>query len=78
MWNPINDYQLAINISSTIQNKIAALKQHITQNGSINYVEAIQGLARYCGAMSMSGDYAEVFEVIKINIQSNNITGVLF
>jgi len=32
----------------------------------MDYLGAIRGLAKYRGIMSMAGQYAEVFEVLKI------------
>lgn len=65
VWNPISEYQLSIDISSVIEQKIRAIQIHHSQIGEISYAEAIRGLARYRGIMSMTGEYAEVFEVIK-------------
>lgn len=65
VWHPLPVYQLAVDISAEIETKMAALACHRSQVRAIPYDEAFRGLARYRGIMSLSGDYAEVFEVIR-------------
>lgn len=65
VWNPIPEYQLSVDISSVIERKVRAIQVHHSQVGEVDYVEAIRGLARYRGVMSMTGEYAEVFEILK-------------
>ena len=65
VWHPLSTYQLAVDISAEIETKMAALACHRSQLRAIPYDEAFRGLARYRGIMSISGDYAEVFEVIR-------------
>lgn len=64
VWSPIGAYQKAVDISSAIHLKLDALKRHRSQIDVIDYVGAIEGLARYRGAMTFSGSHAEVFEVL--------------
>ena len=64
-WHPLLTYQLAVDISAEIETKMAALACHRSQMEVIPYDQAFRGLARYRGIMSISGDYAEVFEVIQ-------------
>ena len=66
VWNPISEYQLSLNIESVIDRKMEALRAHSSQVGGIDYIAAIKGLAKYRGVMSMAGEYAEVFEVLRI------------
>jgi N-acetylglucosamine malate deacetylase 1 len=66
VWNPISEYQLAMNITTVIDKKIAAIQAHESQTKDVDYVGAIRGLAKYRGVMTMAGEYAEVFEVLKI------------
>lgn len=68
VWHPMQHYQLAIDITETIQAKMEALACFKSQIGPTRYDEAFHGLARYRGVMSWVGKYAEVFEVIKSNI----------
>ena len=65
VWHPLSTYQLAVDISAEIETKMAALACHRSQMEVIPYDQAFRGLARYRGIMSISGDYAEVFEVIR-------------
>jgi LmbE family N-acetylglucosaminyl deacetylase len=65
VWHPLPVYQLAVDISAEIETKMAALACHRSQIQAIPYDDAFRGLARYRGIMSISGDYAEVFEVIR-------------
>ncbi len=65
VWNPISDFQMAWDISSVIDRKIELIRCHQSQINDVDYVGAITGLAKYRGVMSMTGNYAEVFEVLK-------------
>jgi len=65
VWHPLGHYELAVDISATLQAKLKALACHRSQTGSVHYDEAVRGLARWRGVMSLSGGDAEVFEVIK-------------
>lgn len=67
VWHPIQHYQLAINITASIEAKMEALSCFTSQIVPTRYDEAFRGLARYRGVMSWVGEYAEVFEVIKLN-----------
>jgi len=66
VWNPMPSYQVASNIEASLRQKMEALKQHTSQIENINYLDAVEGLAKYRGIMSMAGTYAEVFEALKI------------
>lgn len=66
VWHPIPNYQIAVDISGTIEQKMRALSHYRSQIGTIKYDEAFLGLARYRGVMSMAGKYAEVFDIMKI------------
>lgn len=65
VWQPIPTYQLAVDISEAIELKTGALSRYRSQIGTIKYDEAFLGLARYRAVMSMTGKYAEVFDVMK-------------
>ncbi len=65
VWNPIGRYQRAVDVSTLFGRKLDALRAHASQLQGVDYLEAVEGLARYRGAMSMSGARAEVFEVLK-------------
>ncbi|MHC9543506.1 MAG: PIG-L deacetylase family protein [Vulcanimicrobiota bacterium] len=65
VWAPLGEYQMAVDISDTIEQKMQALSCYRSQNEETAYQEAMRGLARYRGVMSFAGTYAEVFQVIK-------------
>ena len=65
VWNPLNVFQTAVDISEYFERKILALSKHSSQMSGVNYIGAVSGLAQYRGAMAMRGRYAEVFEVIR-------------
>ena len=65
VWHPMQNYQLAIDITETIQTKMDALACFKSQVEPTRYDEAFKGLARYRGVMSWVGEYAEVFEIIQ-------------
>ena len=67
VWNPLNQFQYALDISPVMDQKLRALSQHRSQTHAVDYLGAVKGLAAYRGVMSMAGAYAEVFEVIKIS-----------
>jgi N-acetylglucosamine malate deacetylase 1 len=65
VWHPLGRYELAVDISATLETKIKALACHRSQTTGVHYDEAIRGLARWRGVMTLSGVDAEVFEVIR-------------
>ncbi|MBC77178.1 MAG: hypothetical protein CME64_14295 [Halobacteriovoraceae bacterium] len=65
VWNPINRFQLAVDVSDFMKLKLEALKKHKSQITDINYLDGVKGLGMYRGAMSGVGKYAEVFEVMQ-------------
>jgi len=67
VWHPLGRYELAVDISATLETKIRALACHRSQTAAVRYDEAVRGLARWRGVMSLSGVDAEVFEVIRMS-----------
>lgn len=65
VWQPMELYGMAIDVTATLPTKLEALRRHVSQTSTIPYDDAVEGLARYRGAMSGAGKYAEVFEVLK-------------
>lgn len=55
VWNPIQQFQCAVDITSTLDQKLGALRCHKSQMEAIDYASAVQGLAQYRGAMSSQG-----------------------
>jgi len=70
VWHPISSPQVFVDISSVIEQKVSALKCHLSQISLVSYDEAFLGLARYRGALSMKSNYAEAFEVIQSEVMS--------
>ena len=68
VWHPLNIYQLSVDITTTVERKLAALRCHQSQIESTHYDEASLGLARYRGVMSFSSTHAEVFEVLRTSL----------
>ena len=64
VWHPLNQHQLAVDITRSMSRKLLALEEHFSQTEGVNYLDAVSGLAKYRGAMTMVGEYAEVFEVL--------------
>jgi LmbE family N-acetylglucosaminyl deacetylase len=65
VWTPLSDFEYVEDISEFIDKKIAALKKHESQVKTVRYDEAVEGLARYRGAMTGKGQYCEVFKIVK-------------
>ncbi len=65
VWCPMPQYQIALDITDTLEAKLTALRCFESQVGPTRYDEAFKGLSRYRGVMSWCGEYAEVFEVLK-------------
>ena len=70
VWHPLTRYQMSIDISHVIERKLTALRCHASQTKGVDYLEAVRGLALFRGAMTMRGKYAEVFEVLKTNLEA--------
>ncbi len=66
VWTPLTEYQLVVDISSVIDQKIKALQKHASQMKAVKYDEAARSLSRYRGVLTQVGDYAECFQVLKI------------
>jgi len=66
VWHPLESYDMAVDVTETLGRKLEALQRHSSQTETIPYHEAMEGLARYRGAMSGVGRHAEVFEVLRL------------
>lgn len=66
VWNPINQYQMSIDITPYFEIKDAALSEHKSQVQDYPYTEAVKGLAQYRGSMVNGKGLAEVFEVLRV------------
>lgn len=68
VWTPLQEVSYIEDISSRMEQKLKALRLHISQLEDIQYDEAIQGLNRYRGIMSGKGQYCECFQVLKTTL----------
>lgn len=66
VWNPINEYQTAVDITQYLDKKLAALALHKSQTEDYPYTSGVQGLANYRGAMINGHGGAEVYEVLRL------------
>jgi len=71
VWTPIQNFQYTEDITSVIDEKIAALKCYGSQNannkGPSTYIgEAARSLPAYRGAMSIGG-YREAFQILRLS-----------
>lgn len=65
VWHPSEVYQMAVDVTDTLEAKLEALRCHASQVEAIDYLGAAAGLAAYRGALSGVGRHAEVFEVLR-------------
>ena len=65
VWTPLQSFALTEDISDFISIKLAALRKHQSQLADIAYDDAIEGLNRYRGITSGTGQYCECFQLIK-------------
>ena len=66
VWTPMADFQVAVDISDTMETKLKALECHASQMADVAYHDAFEGLGRYRAVMTLNGGkYAEVFHVLK-------------
>jgi LmbE family N-acetylglucosaminyl deacetylase len=63
IWTPIQHIDQIVDISASIETKLAAIRAHRSQCREMRFDEACRGLARYRGEMHCwpGGDYAEAF-----------------
>ena len=72
IWSPILNPGLALDISSFMDKKIAALREHRSQLEGFRYDDAITALNRYRAVMNSSYMYCECFQLIKIQAVTDN------
>lgn len=67
VWHPIGDYNLSVDISSCMDQKLEAINAYGSQLKQKNWHEGLLGLASFRGVTSGKGKYVEVFQVIKVS-----------
>jgi LmbE family N-acetylglucosaminyl deacetylase len=65
VWTPITKFNYVEDISDFMDKKLAALRKHVSQIKNVRYDDAAEGLSKYRGAMTGSGKYCEVFNIIR-------------
>jgi len=68
IWTPLQDVSYAEDITPYIEQKLNALRLHVSQLKDIQYDEAIRALNHYRGIMSGKGQYCECFQVLKAEL----------
>jgi LmbE family N-acetylglucosaminyl deacetylase len=63
VWTPLTEYDHVEDISTYIEQKVAAIRCYASQISELHYDRAIEGLNRYRGEMAARRAYAEVFAV---------------
>jgi len=61
VWTPLTSYEVTIDITGVMGQKLKAIKAHQSQLGDLDYVQGVQGLNAYRGAIATRTAYAEVF-----------------
>lgn len=82
IWTPIARYDSAVDITSTMRDKLRAIRCHTSQMSDLHYDRAIEGLNRYRGAFACRSGYAEVFVNLRVTsahaLYRSDTAGALF
>ncbi len=70
VWHPLNRAQVFVDITTVLPGKLRALSAHASQITQVDYLGAVEGLARYRGTTSFLGKYAEAFESLRASLVS--------
>lgn len=65
VWNPMNNWNYAEDITNHMKKKLEALQAHKSQLKNLEYDKAIEGLNRYRGIVTGKGKWVEVFKIVK-------------
>jgi len=66
VWTPMRHFNLAVDITAYLDEKSRSINLYKSQTSSIDYAEAVKGLNRYRGLMTLGGGYAEVFDAERV------------
>jgi N-acetylglucosamine malate deacetylase 1 len=61
VWTPLVSYEVTLDITVVMPQKLKAIQAHQSQLVDFDYVQAVQGLNAYRGAIATRTAYAEVF-----------------
>lgn len=66
VWSEIDKPNLFINIGSSLENKIDALKKHDSQLKTFDYISMVESRAKIYGLLS-GNDFAEAYTIYKLD-----------
>ena len=66
IWSPLPVYNVVSDITSCIETKIHALKEHKSQFDLFDFTEAVKGLSKYYSVLNGGNGYAEPFEACSV------------
>jgi LmbE family N-acetylglucosaminyl deacetylase len=66
VWTPMSRFAYVEDITDTVDAKVHAMRAYGSQLRHVRWDEAIEGLARYRGAVTQGSGHAEVFDVIRV------------
>ena len=67
VWTPLQEVSYVEDISEFMEVKLQALRHHASQLRYTRYDNAVEGLNRYRGSMTRTGQYGEGFQVLKMS-----------
>ena len=67
VWTPLSNHDVVNDITSSMKQKIKALRAHKSQLKDFDYVRAVTGLNQYRGALAAKTQFAEVFREISVS-----------
>src|SRR5258707_13006589 len=62
IWTPLADFDVVMDISKVMTQKLRALRSHASQLNEFDYVTAVTGLNQYRGELAGKCRFAEVFQ----------------
>lgn len=66
VWTPLAIYDVPIDITAVMPQKLKAIKAHQSQLADLDYAQAVQGLNAYRGAIATRTPFAEVFRRLEL------------
>jgi LmbE family N-acetylglucosaminyl deacetylase len=73
VWSPMESSQLKVDITETLSAKLDLVKHFKSQIKDVNYLQAIESLAKYRGVTSLKGEAIEAFQVLSIGAIDLNL-----
>jgi len=67
VWTPLQSVSYVEDITTFIDKKLEALRQHKSQIAIVPYDDSVQGLNRYRGGMTGKGTYCECFQILRVD-----------